>query len=328
MEVDNENDYNNDQIEYEDEEEYSQHRNQSQTLSKEKIPPNIQLRQPGMKQKRRSKNDFSGRDFTCGCGKTYLSYPALYTHIRTKHNGKAPDGTNASQVVKQTGGRGRPRKNFLVKEDSNRKRYEDDEEFDDISEIKELYEKETIERKELEKKEKNYIEIYGMISDENEENDNEKESHDTGDDKDYHIVNSKIHEWEVNISKIDDVQLLKIDDLLAIFYLNYKDLFGFRLTKLVLFIFSLFRRYINKVGWDYLGELTDVSQFQTEKEYSSTQSGKYIPEIVNDFFEYSVVSKVTSNTDRLISITVLSHLCDWIKRSNISETGVKIEYRK
>lgn len=323
-------DYNNDQIEYEEEEEYSQHRNQSQTLPKEKIPPNIQLRQPGMKQKRRSKNDFSGRDFTCGCGKTYLSYPALYTHIRTKHNGKAPDGTNASQVIKQIGGRGRPRKNFLVKEDSNRKRYEDDEEFDDISEIKELYEKETIERKELEKKEKNYIEIYGMISDENEGNDgnDEDESRHTVEDKDYIIINSKINEWEVNLTKIDDVQLLKIDDLFAIFYLNYKDLFGFRLTKLILFIFSLFRKYLNKVGWDYLGELTDVSQFPTEKEYSSTQNGKYIPEIVSDFFDFSVVGRLTCSIDRLVSITVLSHLCDWIKRSNISETGVRIESRK
>ena len=33
------------------------------------------------KQKRRSKNDFYGRDYVCGCGKTYLSYPALYTHF-------------------------------------------------------------------------------------------------------------------------------------------------------------------------------------------------------------------------------------------------------
>ena len=39
------------------------------------------------KHKRRSKNDNQGRDFRCGCGKRYLSYPALYTHIKTKHEG-------------------------------------------------------------------------------------------------------------------------------------------------------------------------------------------------------------------------------------------------
>ena len=34
---------------------------------------------------RRSRKDKEGRDHICGCGKTYLSYPALYTHIKQKH---------------------------------------------------------------------------------------------------------------------------------------------------------------------------------------------------------------------------------------------------
>ena len=74
------------------------------------------VRKPGEKQKRRSKNECYGRDYKCGCGKEYLSYPALYTHIKTKHDGKTPEGTNANQI--QNGkGRGRPRKNFLTNED-------------------------------------------------------------------------------------------------------------------------------------------------------------------------------------------------------------------
>ena len=44
------------------------------------------------KQKRRSKNDVQGRDHKCSiCDKTYLSYPALYTHMKNKH-AKGPDG--------------------------------------------------------------------------------------------------------------------------------------------------------------------------------------------------------------------------------------------
>jgi len=27
------------------------------------------------------------RSYICGCGKDYLSYPALYLHIRIKHDG-------------------------------------------------------------------------------------------------------------------------------------------------------------------------------------------------------------------------------------------------
>ena len=39
--------------------------------------------------KRRTRKDDEGRNFNCTCGKSYLSYPALYTHIKTKHGGKA-----------------------------------------------------------------------------------------------------------------------------------------------------------------------------------------------------------------------------------------------
>jgi hypothetical protein len=28
------------------------------------------------------------RGYGCPCGKTYLSYPALFTHIKQKHDGK------------------------------------------------------------------------------------------------------------------------------------------------------------------------------------------------------------------------------------------------
>ena len=59
--------------------------------------------------KRRSKNDNVGRTFVCGCGKSYLSYPALYTHIKQKHNQVAPEGTNSAQYHSGRG-RGRPRK--------------------------------------------------------------------------------------------------------------------------------------------------------------------------------------------------------------------------
>ena len=37
--------------------------------------------------RRSSKNDIERRTFICRlCGKSYLSYPALYTHRKQKHN--------------------------------------------------------------------------------------------------------------------------------------------------------------------------------------------------------------------------------------------------
>ena len=54
------------------------------------------------KPKRRSLNDKKGRSFICKiCNKSYLSYSALYTHCKGKHN-----STDVSDRA-----RGRPRKN-------------------------------------------------------------------------------------------------------------------------------------------------------------------------------------------------------------------------
>jgi hypothetical protein len=57
------------------------------------------------KGKRRSKNDTEGRVHKCQqCDRTYLSYPALYTHIKTKH-------PSSSDMLSSNGrGRGRPKK--------------------------------------------------------------------------------------------------------------------------------------------------------------------------------------------------------------------------
>ena len=67
----------------------------------------------GKKGKRRSKNDVEGRDWNCSiCTKTYLSYPALYTHMKTKHT-VGPDG-EARAPPTSGRGRGRPRKHVSI----------------------------------------------------------------------------------------------------------------------------------------------------------------------------------------------------------------------
>jgi hypothetical protein len=64
------------------------------------------------KHKRRTRNESTlDRNYTCGCGKSYLSYPALYLHLKNKHEGKAPDGTLLPNANGK-GSRGRPKVNF------------------------------------------------------------------------------------------------------------------------------------------------------------------------------------------------------------------------
>lgn len=40
------------------------------------------------RRRRRTRSDDKDRNYKCSCGRSYLSYPALYTHIKTKHDGK------------------------------------------------------------------------------------------------------------------------------------------------------------------------------------------------------------------------------------------------
>lgn len=67
------------------------------------IPCNL----PSTRVRRRTRRDEGERSFVCGCGKDYLSYPALYTHIKQKHNGTIPTGTEAPSSICS---RGRPRR--------------------------------------------------------------------------------------------------------------------------------------------------------------------------------------------------------------------------
>jgi len=61
--------------------------------------------------KRRSKREVEGRNYVCKlCSKSYLSYPALYTHYKQKHNTNNSSGR----------GRGRPKK---LNEFENEKSY-------------------------------------------------------------------------------------------------------------------------------------------------------------------------------------------------------------
>ena len=64
--------------------------------------------------KRRSKNDNEGRNHKCPtCGKCYLSYPALYTHIKQKHNANGHSGRGRGRPKKDTGEVSRIYSNFF-----------------------------------------------------------------------------------------------------------------------------------------------------------------------------------------------------------------------
>ena len=64
---------------------------------------------------RRSRNDPEGRDYKCQvCEKTYLSYPALYTHMKQKH-ALDPNGMHVNAHAPRM--RGRPKKGDYTRTD-------------------------------------------------------------------------------------------------------------------------------------------------------------------------------------------------------------------
>ena len=58
---------------------------------------------------RRNRKDKESRDYTCLCGKSYLSYAAAYTHTKNKHVGDKKFINGIKKPIKEQLKRGRPK---------------------------------------------------------------------------------------------------------------------------------------------------------------------------------------------------------------------------
>jgi hypothetical protein len=66
------------------------------------VPKTIRRSAKGRKGRtRRTRSAAGDRNFVCGCGKAYLSYPALYTHVKNKHEGTFPEGSELKKMLKR-----------------------------------------------------------------------------------------------------------------------------------------------------------------------------------------------------------------------------------
>lgn len=334
---DNNDDY---QMEFDDDEEFNSNRKTSQNIVRDKTPPNIQMKPPGTKQKRRSKNDCKGRDYQCGCGKTYLSYPALYTHIKTKHHGKTPDGTNANQIQNKIKGRGRPRKNFLNHDDTGKKREMLlDGDIDELHpDLKEFYGKSSLTSYDFIKKQDVYLNVYSMYR-EDEESDYEYEFKDVfppsalapiyGLTNSYNELYKSIEKWQISLneSQLEDTKILKdysCDDLMSLFLLSYKDIFSIKLMKKHILYFYHLRNYLNKFGWDFISDLEDVSKYPTHKNITEVFSGWIIPEMLKEFIDVYLPQRV-SVFERYLKLLISTHFCDWLKKYGVTQIDLTLK---
>jgi hypothetical protein len=353
MEEDYDNENVMENIDDEDEEMMNENlkmRDSTSKLNGEKIaPPNITLKPPGTKQKRRSKNDCNGRDYVCGCGKTYLSYPALYTHIKTKHNGKTPDGTNANQI--QNGkGRGRPRKNFLINEELIRRRERHEGLEERNLELKEIYNKKENSQELSSTKEQIYssilnslglsgyvrdpLSIFGNLLD---ENNIVSKNQSRG----YYIIyeKMKIYLQKQNLSNeiqegqekenqfLSNIEKdhLTCDDIFAIFILHTAKNFSFKFLKNLLIFLKNLRDCMNLIGWEVLSEYKSLRNENTNSEFTSVKNAECLPKISNEFINLFLPNRLPQ-WDKHLAVVIINMFCDWLYKNKF--TNEKLNFIK
>jgi len=268
------------------------------------------------KRKRRSKNDQNGRRFTCECGKSYLSQPALTNHKKTKHE-------NSHCSTKR--GRGRPRKNPCLSsnnKDNNeakmesffsvkRREIRDNEKYKAVDCIQMIFQDVYVDRKaqlenKLEKKEDSAF--FRLLMNHDNNNGNKDKEHKDTKDKN------------------------KSSDIIFMEYLDYlttvanKEFFVFAFKFIV-----LFRECINKyknvelinrkciLNEEIPDDVTDYTQ-----QYNADQVPDLCNEFITDFMENADFFGLNSEEERIELIEVIQHFCHWLFKKSYTSSKLTL----
>jgi len=218
----------------------------------------------GLKRARRTKKESIGRGFKCEkCDISYLSYPALYTHNRNKHN--------IIPITKKQG--------IFNKQDSKEKNgkkfrysaFNENINFQKLSThiltiMNEILEEFYLNPKSVIYNEKFSMDSYGLIK---------------------HVQNfrnCKNNKVLIPKHKSSSVDLVLVTYLFLIVAVSVDEVF---ITNVIKFI-VLLREYLNMSGWEhkkYLQSYGILNNYVITGEYSTTNSADEIPELFDDFVE-------------------------------------------
>ena len=299
------------------------------------------IRKPGEKQKRRSKNECLGRDYKCGCGKEYLSYPALYTHIKQKHDGKTPEGTNANQI--QSGkGRGRPRKNFLLNEETqirikreNNRKYNENQ----SNVLKDFLNNNNCPREYFQQGESKFLNIYkffGFIKSKDDIMDINSDEYkiqelfseelineSSGYKKLYECLKGMKSKGISDIDKIEKKEQITCDEsfILYLFYISKYIKKDF--CKINLMVLKHFRDLVNILGWNLISVYKSLDDEDISKDFSTVKDPLKIPLLANDFFN-SYIKEVMKDFDVYFAVVIISHYVFWLYANNLTSIKLNI----
>ena len=249
--------------------------------------------------RRRSKKEVEGRNYVCKiCSKSYLSYPALYTHYKQKHN------TNNSLGR----GRGRPKKEILHTEDEKNKYNPTNESFflkedktgktEPQNEINKCIDKAFNELYDPEKKniiEERNIKFYENVEDHPFLSEFKRDIHD---------INKYLGDEH------------EFTDLVFIEYLNKMSTFcnPQYYVKLIKFV-TLFREHVNLVNH------YKVKDNEQNKEYTECNDAEDVPDSSNEFIT-EFLDPEGRNQDFGYSkeecIDLTQNLCFWMYENNFT----------
>ncbi|CAG9331904.1 unnamed protein product [Blepharisma stoltei] len=234
------------------------------------------------KSRRRSKRDLQGRTFKCGCEKMYLSYPALYTHIKTKHDGISPPGTENPHPMTNRG-RGRPRKTQIGKEEKEET-------------------KETPEENPLEELQINGGQTDPIIGFE---------------DSNSELLN-KIKEWKDKlIDDFFDKENLSCDDVFAIYLIEIARIIEEDAYKNFVLFFENLRICLNLRGYQMHSE----EKLEKINNYCVLKGPEKVPGIFNYYIQQFMPLNFPSfNKDFAIRISI--HFDKWLLKNNLTDMKI------
>jgi hypothetical protein len=295
--------------------------------------------------RRRAKGEAGEGSYICGCGKVYLSYPALYTHIKTKHDGVTPPNTTQPQTSSKSG-RGRPKKG----ESANKAKEEEDKESHNENNDNQIAYGNLL----------NYLKILEM----------EYKYDDQGSDvssivstipdnfdlvarfpadalrpNDYGPVlqelESIVKTKNIGAEEIDEDTGLKktnMNRIFAIFiYLIGRHLKEKFYREFVFFL-MMYRRALNELGWkvrENVGQ-SFIPETKKEAEFCANNNGEYAPEISNDFITekwpkylpqyglkgFKVLGTDIESTKNAVFLT--QHFCNWLSHQGYTSSYLSI----
>lgn len=290
------------------------------------------------RRQRKNKNRSQNRDFICGCGKTYQSYAALYTHTKTKHNGIFPLGTEsiakiaASSLPRPT----RSKKVYKALEYNRAEKFLND--FKRFLDMVPAIKEENPGNRDKDLTEDFPLEIFENCSEF--QNLFLKMTEITTQLRSTFGENylQQIHFIQKEISNPTS---LSCNEILVLFLLNIFNYINKDFYKEMVFYSVAFLKLLNLYAWEKLENIIGRQIERPAQDFCTLQSAELLPDFANQFVSEFIFSALKGsnrivkeniklrcfgkeNGQILVTIMLTKLLCEWLKIYGFTKAEVEI----